>query len=62
MYIYYISVFFVGPSVGPVAKTDNLGKNEAMIKWKKIPKDKRNGFIINYTIFYKPEGGKELSK
>ncbi|XP_065455031.1 interleukin-31 receptor subunit alpha isoform X2 [Chrysemys picta bellii] len=50
------------PSVGPVAKTDNLGKNEAMIKWKKIPKDKRNGFIINYTIFYKPEGGKELNE
>ncbi|XP_067425114.1 interleukin-31 receptor subunit alpha [Emydura macquarii macquarii] len=50
------------PSVGPVAKTDNLGKNEATIKWKKIPKDKRNGFIINYTIFYKPEGGKELNE
>uniref|UniRef100_A0A8C0IPJ3 Interleukin 31 receptor A n=1 Tax=Chelonoidis abingdonii TaxID=106734 RepID=A0A8C0IPJ3_CHEAB len=50
------------PSVGPVAKTNNVGKNEAMIKWKTIPKDKRNGFIINYTIFYKPEGGKELNE
>nr|XP_006139618.1 interleukin-31 receptor subunit alpha [Pelodiscus sinensis]XP_006139619.1 interleukin-31 receptor subunit alpha [Pelodiscus sinensis]XP_006139621.1 interleukin-31 receptor subunit alpha [Pelodiscus sinensis]XP_006139622.1 interleukin-31 receptor subunit alpha [Pelodiscus sinensis]XP_014437250.1 interleukin-31 receptor subunit alpha [Pelodiscus sinensis]XP_025035455.1 interleukin-31 receptor subunit alpha [Pelodiscus sinensis] len=50
------------PSVGPVAKTDNLGKNGATIRWKKIPKDKRNGFIVNYTIFYKPEGGKELNE
>ncbi|XP_074850384.1 interleukin-31 receptor subunit alpha [Carettochelys insculpta] len=50
------------PSVGPVAKTENLGKNEAMIKWKEIPKYKRNGFIVSYTIFYKPEGGKEINE
>uniref|UniRef100_A0A8C8R5K5 Interleukin 31 receptor A n=1 Tax=Pelusios castaneus TaxID=367368 RepID=A0A8C8R5K5_9SAUR len=50
------------PSVGPVARTDNLGKNEVTIKWEKIPKQKINGFIINYTIFYKPESGKELNE
>ncbi|XP_053910840.1 interleukin-31 receptor subunit alpha isoform X2 [Cuculus canorus] len=50
------------PSEGPVADTGILGKNEVMIKWKEISKDKRNGFIRNYTIFYKPENGKELNE
>uniref|UniRef100_A0A8C3C5P4 Interleukin 31 receptor A n=1 Tax=Cairina moschata TaxID=8855 RepID=A0A8C3C5P4_CAIMO len=50
------------PSEGPVADTDVLGKNEVVIKWEEISKDKRNGFITNYTIFYKPEGGKELNE
>ncbi|XP_027755974.1 probable ATP-dependent RNA helicase DDX4 isoform X4 [Empidonax traillii] len=50
------------PSEGPVADTGFLGKNEVTIKWNKIPKDKRNGFITNYTIFYKPEDGKELNE
>uniref|UniRef100_A0A8D0GPN8 Interleukin 31 receptor A n=1 Tax=Sphenodon punctatus TaxID=8508 RepID=A0A8D0GPN8_SPHPU len=50
------------PSVGPGAKMENLGKNEVMIKWEEIPKAQRNGFIVNYTVFYKPEGGKELSE
>ncbi|NXX09774.1 IL31R protein, partial [Larus smithsonianus] len=50
------------PSEGPVAETDIPGKNEVTIKWKEIAKDKRNGFIRNYTIFYKPEDGKELNK
>jgi len=45
-----------------VADTGIPGKNEVTIKWKEISKDKRNGFISNYTIFYKPEDGKELSK
>ncbi|KFQ54531.1 Interleukin-31 receptor subunit alpha, partial [Nestor notabilis] len=49
------------PSEGPVADTGIPGKNEVTIKWKEISKDKRNGFISNYTIFYKPEGGKELN-
>ncbi|NXH19792.1 IL31R protein, partial [Bucco capensis] len=48
------------PSEGPVADTGVPGKNEVTIKWKKISKDKRNGFISNYTVFYKPEDGKEL--
>ncbi|XP_064355901.1 interleukin-31 receptor subunit alpha-like [Dromaius novaehollandiae] len=50
------------PSEGPVADTGIPGKNEITIKWKEISKDKRNGFISNYTIFYKPEGGKELNE
>ncbi|NXY41511.1 IL31R protein, partial [Ceuthmochares aereus] len=50
------------PSEGPVADTGILGKNEVMIKWKEISKDKRNGFIRNYTIFYKPENGEELNE
>ncbi|NWH74658.1 IL31R protein, partial [Piaya cayana] len=50
------------PSEGPVADTGILGKNEVMIKWKEISKDKRNGIIRNYTIFYKPENGEELNE
>ncbi|NWI90450.1 IL31R protein, partial [Pitta sordida] len=50
------------PSEGPVADTGIPGKNEVIIKWNEISKDKRNGFITNYTIFYKPEDGKEMSK
>lgn len=45
-----------------MADTGIPGKNEVTIKWTEISKDKRNGFIRNYTIFYKPEDGKELSK
>uniref|UniRef100_A0A8C6YLV5 Interleukin 31 receptor A n=1 Tax=Nothoprocta perdicaria TaxID=30464 RepID=A0A8C6YLV5_NOTPE len=50
------------PSEGPMADTGIPGKNEITIKWKEIPKDKQNGFITNYTIFYKPEGGEELNE
>ncbi|NXX49690.1 IL31R protein, partial [Tricholaema leucomelas] len=50
------------PSEGPVADTGIPGKNEVTIKWKEISKDKRNGFLRNYTIFYKPEDGKELNE
>ncbi|KAI1240101.1 hypothetical protein IHE44_0011550 [Lamprotornis superbus] len=50
------------PSEGPVADTSILGKNEVTIKWNEISKAKRNGFITNYTIFYKPEDGKELNE
>uniref|UniRef100_A0A8B9FXS6 Interleukin 31 receptor A n=1 Tax=Amazona collaria TaxID=241587 RepID=A0A8B9FXS6_9PSIT len=50
------------PSEGPVAETGIPGKNEVTIKWKEISKNKRNGFISNYTIFYKPEDGKELNE
>ncbi|NXG05416.1 IL31R protein, partial [Sakesphorus luctuosus] len=50
------------PSEGPVADTGIPGKNEVTIKWNEVSKDKRNGFITNYTIFYKPEDGKQLSK
>ncbi|XP_051660629.1 probable ATP-dependent RNA helicase DDX4 isoform X3 [Manacus candei] len=50
------------PSEGPVAHTGIPGKNEVTITWNKISKDKSNGFITNYTIFYKPEDGKELNE
>ncbi|NWV66891.1 IL31R protein, partial [Malurus elegans] len=50
------------PAEGPVADTSILGKNEVTIKWNEIPKDKRNGFITNYTIFYKPEDERELNE
>ncbi|XP_005489845.1 interleukin-31 receptor subunit alpha isoform X2 [Zonotrichia albicollis] len=50
------------PSEGPVADTGILGKNEVTIKWNEISKAKRNGFITNYTIFYKPKNGKELNE
>ncbi|NXP50535.1 IL31R protein, partial [Heliornis fulica] len=50
------------PSEGPVADTGIPGKNEVTVKWNEISKDKRNGFISNYTVFYKPEDGKELNE
>ncbi|XP_063279385.1 interleukin-31 receptor subunit alpha isoform X1 [Prinia subflava] len=50
------------PSEGPVADTGILGKNEVTVTWNEISKAKRNGFITNYTIFYKPEDGKELNE
>ncbi|NXA32361.1 IL31R protein, partial [Eudromia elegans] len=50
------------PSEGPMADTGIPGKNEITIKWKEISKDKQNGFITNYTIFYKPEDGEELNE
>ncbi|NXN89241.1 IL31R protein, partial [Bombycilla garrulus] len=50
------------PSEGPVTDTDILGKNEVTIRWNEISKAKRNGFITNYTIFYKDEDGKELNE
>ncbi|NXD45887.1 IL31R protein, partial [Copsychus sechellarum] len=58
----FISYSSKNPSEGPVADTDILGKNEVTIKWNEISKAKRNGFITNYTIFYKPEDGKELNE
>lgn len=45
-----------------MADTGILGKNEVTVKWNEISKPKRNGFITNYTIFYKSEDGNELSK
>ncbi|KAM4875928.1 interleukin-31 receptor subunit alpha [Thomomys bottae] len=50
------------PSAGPVTQVENIGVKSATITWKEIPKQQRNGFISNYTIFYQAEGGKEFSK
>nr|XP_060617484.1 interleukin-31 receptor subunit alpha [Anolis sagrei ordinatus] len=51
------------PEMGPSAEVEeNIGKNEATIKWKEIPEGKRNGFITNYTVFYKAEDGEEFGE
>ncbi|KAM6156515.1 interleukin-31 receptor subunit alpha [Erethizon dorsatum] len=50
------------PSEGPLTKVENIGVKTVTITWEEIPKEKRNGFISNYTIFYQAEGGKEFSK
>ncbi|XP_061473988.1 interleukin-31 receptor subunit alpha [Rhineura floridana] len=50
------------PLQGPAADIENVDKNEATIKWKEIAKADRRGDIINYTVFYKAEGGKELGE
>ncbi|KAM5264393.1 interleukin-31 receptor subunit alpha [Ctenodactylus gundi] len=50
------------PSEGPVSNVEDIGTKTVTITWKEIPKDKRHGFISNYTIFYQSEDGKEFSK
>lgn len=47
---------------GPVPKAENIGVKTVTITWKEIPKSERKGFISNYTIFYRAEGGKEVCK
>ncbi|XP_004703768.2 interleukin-31 receptor subunit alpha [Echinops telfairi] len=49
------------PSAGPVTNVANIDKRTVTVTWKEIPKSQRNGFIINYTIFYQAENGEELS-
>lgn len=36
-----------------------MGKNEAVLEWEQLPVDVQNGFIRNYTIFYKTNIGNE---
>ncbi|XP_005392747.1 PREDICTED: interleukin-31 receptor subunit alpha [Chinchilla lanigera] len=50
------------PSKGPLTKVENIGVKTVTVTWEEIPKEKRNGFISNYTIFYQAEGGQEFSK
>nr|XP_046231089.1 interleukin-6 receptor subunit beta isoform X2 [Scatophagus argus] len=41
------------PLEGPAVRLNGKpGRNEAELVWKEIPKDRRRGFITNYTIFY----------
>ncbi|XP_075399137.1 interleukin-31 receptor subunit alpha [Tenrec ecaudatus] len=49
------------PSAGPVTNVANIDKKTVTITWKEIPKSQRNGFIVNYTIFYQAENGEELA-
>ncbi|XP_012788167.2 interleukin-31 receptor subunit alpha [Sorex araneus] len=50
------------PKTGPVIRAENIGVKTVTILWQEIPKNERNGFISNYTIFYQAEDGKEFSK
>ncbi|XP_006761880.1 PREDICTED: interleukin-6 receptor subunit beta [Myotis davidii] len=49
------------PSKGPVVRTKKVGKNEAVLQWEQLPVDVQNGFIRNYTIFYKTSLGNETA-
>lgn len=40
-------------------RTKKVGKNEAVLEWEQLPVDVQNGFIRNYTIFYKTSLGNE---
>ncbi|XP_030049005.1 interleukin-6 receptor subunit beta isoform X2 [Microcaecilia unicolor] len=49
------------PTEGPSVSTRKVGKNEAVLTWSQIPVNYQNGFIRNYTLFYKPNNGNESS-
>ncbi|XP_070599446.1 LOW QUALITY PROTEIN: interleukin-31 receptor subunit alpha [Erythrolamprus reginae] len=59
-----ISIYFNegAPSVGPQVEVENTGKDYAVITWKEIPEEDRNGVIISYTIIYQEEGHKREEK
>lgn len=43
-------------------RTKKVGKNEAVLAWDQLPVDEQNGFIRNYTIFYKTSAGNETGE
>ncbi|XP_008838604.1 interleukin-6 receptor subunit beta [Nannospalax galili] len=47
------------PSKGPIVRTKKVGKNEAVLEWDRLPVDVQNGFIRNYSIFYRTIVGNE---
>lgn len=47
------------PLQGPVVKAKKIGKRETVLVWDQIPLDDQNGFIKNFTIFYRTEEGSE---
>ncbi|XP_060047039.1 interleukin-6 receptor subunit beta isoform X1 [Erinaceus europaeus] len=49
------------PSRGPTVRTKKVGKNEAVLEWDQLPVDVQNGFIRNYTIFYRTIIGNETA-
>lgn len=53
-------VLDLGPSKGPKPEVKKFGKHEAIITWNEVAKADANGDIVNYTVFYRPEGGEEL--
>ncbi|XP_077923438.1 interleukin-6 receptor subunit beta isoform X2 [Halichoerus grypus] len=50
------------PSKGPTVRTKKVGKNEAVLEWDQLPVDVQNGFIRNYTIFYRTIIGNETAQ
>uniref|UniRef100_A0A8I5N4X2 Interleukin-6 receptor subunit beta n=1 Tax=Papio anubis TaxID=9555 RepID=A0A8I5N4X2_PAPAN len=52
---------FQAPSKGPTVRTKKVGKNEAVLEWDQLPVDVQNGFIRNYTIFYRTIIGNETA-
>ncbi|KAK2117865.1 Interleukin-6 receptor subunit beta [Saguinus oedipus] len=51
----------IAPSKGPTVRTKKVGKNEAVLEWDQLPVDVQNGFIRNYTIFYRTIIGNETA-
>ncbi|XP_044519814.1 interleukin-6 receptor subunit beta isoform X1 [Gracilinanus agilis] len=49
------------PSKGPSVRTKKVGKNEAVLVWDHLSVDDQNGFIRNYTIFYRTSSGNETA-
>ncbi|KAH0502647.1 Interleukin-31 receptor subunit alpha [Microtus ochrogaster] len=49
------------PSEGPRTRVENIGLKTATVVWEEIPKNRRMGFINNYTIFCQAEGEEEFS-
>ncbi|KAM5180693.1 granulocyte colony-stimulating factor receptor [Mantella aurantiaca] len=49
------------PVFSPELKLASVNVSQAEVTWEPIPLDKRNGFITNYTVFWKDTHGKEDS-
>lgn len=50
-----MSIFFKSPAPlkGPTVNVNVTTKNSAQLTWNEIPIDDQQGFLTNYTIFYK---------
>ncbi|XP_078060542.1 granulocyte colony-stimulating factor receptor-like [Mustelus asterias] len=45
------------PLIGPKVSGNRIWKSQVEVIWEEIPIDKRQGFIRNYTIFYREKTG-----
>ncbi|XP_018600443.1 interleukin-6 receptor subunit beta isoform X2 [Scleropages formosus] len=50
------------PLMSPALKVEKSGKNEIELEWSPIPLEKRQGFIVNYIIFYEDSKGERKSE
>uniref|UniRef100_A0A8C9VB78 Interleukin 6 cytokine family signal transducer n=1 Tax=Scleropages formosus TaxID=113540 RepID=A0A8C9VB78_SCLFO len=50
------------PLMSPALKVEKSGKNEIELEWSPIPLEKRQGFIVNYIIFYEDSKGERKCK